>query len=66
MVTQIANASMQQSFATQSVNDSLTEISRIGACTASSSASSVQACDRLSSLAAGLNRLVGRFKVRPA
>jgi methyl-accepting chemotaxis protein len=66
MVSQIASASMQQSSATQSVNESLTEISRIVVCTAASSARSVEACDRLSALAAGLRKLVGSFKVRDA
>ncbi|MDP9050149.1 MAG: methyl-accepting chemotaxis protein [Acidobacteriota bacterium] len=64
MVSQIAGASMQQSSATHSVNESLTEISRIVVCTAASSARSVEACDRLSALAAGLRKLVGSFKVR--
>jgi methyl-accepting chemotaxis protein len=64
MVTQIATASSQQSYATQSVNTNLSEISSIIEATASSSARAVDACDRLSNLAADLNQLVGAFKVR--
>jgi methyl-accepting chemotaxis protein len=64
MVTQIATASTQQSYATQSVNTNLNEISSIIGLTTSSSAQSVVACDRLSNLAADLNELVGSFKVR--
>ena len=64
MVTQIATASTQQSYATQSVNTNLNEISSIIERTNNSSARSVVACDRLSSLAADLNELVGSFKVR--
>jgi methyl-accepting chemotaxis protein len=64
MVTQIATASTQQSYATQSVNTSLSEISSIIEATSSSSARAVDACDRVSHLAADLNQLVGAFKVR--
>ena len=64
MVSQIATASTQQSFATQSVNANVNEISRIIECTTNSSARAVNACDQLSRLAADLNELVGRFKVR--
>lgn len=64
MVTQIAAASTQQSYATQSVNTNLNEISSIIEFTTNSSARSVDACDRLSNLAADLNQLVGAFKVR--
>ena len=64
MVTQIATASMQQSYATQSVNANLNEISTIIETTTRSSARAVDACDRLSNLAADLNELVGAFKVR--
>jgi methyl-accepting chemotaxis protein len=64
MVTQIATASTQQSYATQSVNTNLSEISSIIEATTSSSARAVDACDRLSHLAADLNQLVGSFKVR--
>jgi methyl-accepting chemotaxis protein len=64
MVTQIATASTQQSYATQSVNTNLNEISSIIERTTNSSARSVVACDRLSNLAADLNELVGSFKVR--
>jgi methyl-accepting chemotaxis protein len=63
MVTQIATASTQQSYATQSVNANLTEISSIIESTTNSSARAVDACDRLSHLAADLNQLVGAFKV---
>ncbi len=64
MVTQIATASTQQSYATQSVNINLNEISSIIEATTNSSALAVDACDRLSHLAADLNQLVGSFKVR--
>ena len=64
MVTQIAAASTQQSYETQSVHDNVNEISRIIECTTASSAQAVAACDRLSSLAADLNELVGSFQVR--
>jgi methyl-accepting chemotaxis protein len=64
MVTQIATASTQQSYATQSVNTNLSEISSIIEATTNSSALAVDACDRLSNLAADLNQLVGSFKVR--
>jgi methyl-accepting chemotaxis protein len=64
MVTQIATASTQQSYATQSVNTNLSEISSIIEATTSSSARAVDACERLSHLAADLNQLVGSFKVR--
>jgi methyl-accepting chemotaxis protein len=63
MVTQIATASTQQSYATQSVNANLNEISSIIETTTKSSARAVDACDRLSHLAADLNELVGVFKV---
>ena len=63
-VAQVATASAQQSSATQSVNANLNEISSIIERTTNSSARSVVACDRLSSLAADLNELVGSFKVR--
>jgi methyl-accepting chemotaxis protein len=63
-VTQIATASTQQSYATESVNANLNEISSIIERTTNSSARSVVACDRLSNLAADLNELVGSFKVR--
>lgn len=64
MVTQIATASTQQSYATQSVNTNLSEISSIIEATTNSSALAVDACDRLSNLADDLNQLVGSFKVR--
>jgi methyl-accepting chemotaxis protein len=64
MVTRIATASTQQSYATQSVNANVNEISRIIECTTNSSARAVDACDQLSRLAGDLNELVGRFKVR--
>jgi methyl-accepting chemotaxis protein len=64
MVTQIATASSQQSYATQSVNTNLSEISTIIEATASSSVRAVGACDRLIHLAADLTQLVGSFQVR--
>jgi len=66
MVTQIANASNEQSYATHSVNDNINEIVSIGERTITSSAGAVSACDRLSNLATDLNALVGSFKVREA
>jgi methyl-accepting chemotaxis protein len=64
MVTQIAGASTQQSYATQSVNTSINEISNIIQATTGNSARTVDACGHLSNLAADLNELVGSFKVR--
>ena len=64
MVTEIANASSEQSAATQSVNANLNEIARISVNTTGSSANAVRACDHLSELADDLNALVGAFKVR--
>lgn len=64
MVTQIASASAEQSSATHSVNASLSEIVSISERTTISSASAVDACERLTNLAADLNELVGAFKVR--
>jgi methyl-accepting chemotaxis protein len=66
MVTQIASASTEQSAATQSVNANLNEISTILERSTGNSARAVDACDRLGRLAADLNQLVGRFKVRRA
>jgi methyl-accepting chemotaxis protein len=66
MVTEIAAASSQQSQATQSVNGNVQEITRIIELTTVSSMRAVEACTRLSSLAANLNTLVGAFKVRAA
>ena len=66
MVTEIAAASSQQSQATQSVNGNVQEITRIIELTTVSSTRAVEACTRLSSLAANLNTLVGAFKVRMA
>lgn len=63
-VTQIAGASTEQSHATHSVNANLNEIASIIERTTKSSARAVEACDRLSQLAANLNELVGAFKVR--
>jgi methyl-accepting chemotaxis protein len=64
MVTQIASASTQQAHATQSVNANLNEISSIIESTTGNAARAVDACGRLSHLAADLNQLVGAFKVR--
>jgi len=64
MVTEIAAASTQQSHATQSVNGNVQEITRIIEYTTASSARAVEACDRLSTLAGDLNKLVGAFRVR--
>jgi methyl-accepting chemotaxis protein len=66
MVTEIAAAASQQSQATQSVNGNVQEITRIIELTAVSSTRAVEACGRLSSLAANLNQIVGAFKVRSA
>jgi len=66
MVTQIAGASSQQSSSTQSVNASLNRIAGSIERTTGSSARAVDACDRLSHLAADLNSLVGSFKVSEA
>jgi len=63
MVTQIASASTEQSYSTQSVNDNVSEIAKIIERTAESSKRSVEACERLSSLATGLTALMNEFKV---
>jgi methyl-accepting chemotaxis protein len=63
MVTQIAGASTEQSYATQSVNENVNEIAKIIEQTADSSRRSVEACERLSKLASGLTQLMGEFKV---
>lgn len=63
MVTQIAAASSEQSAATQSVNENLNEIARLGLQTTGSSARAVHACDHVTTLASDLNALVKAFKV---
>jgi methyl-accepting chemotaxis protein len=63
MVTQIAAAATEQSYSTQSVVTSVSEIASIIARTAAGSEQSVQACEQLSSLANELAKLVGSFKV---
>lgn len=63
MVTQIATAATEQSYSTQSVSQSVTEIAAIIQQTADSSQHSVQACQKLSSLANELSGLVNEFKV---
>jgi methyl-accepting chemotaxis protein len=64
MVTQIAAASVEQSYSTQTVNGSVAAIADIIEQTADSARQSVEACDRLSTLASSLAQLVGAFKVR--
>ncbi len=66
LVTQIAGASAQQSSSTQSVDANLKRIAASLENAAGSSARAVDACDRLSHLAADLNNLVGSFKVNEA
>jgi methyl-accepting chemotaxis protein len=63
MVTQIAAAATEQSYATQSVSSNVHEIANIIEQTAVSSSHSVEACQKLSSLANELTGLVGSFKV---
>jgi methyl-accepting chemotaxis protein len=63
MVTQIAAASTEQSYSTQSVNESVNEIAGIIRQTASTSQHAVEACQELSTLANDLNQIVGTFKV---
>jgi methyl-accepting chemotaxis protein len=63
MVTQIAAAATEQSYSTQSVSTNVNEIAAIIEQTASSSQHSVEACQRLASLASELTGLVGAFKV---
>jgi len=62
-VSQIAAATTEQSYAMNSVNESVTAIARIIEDTAASSSQSVEACQRLASLAANLTQLMGAFKV---
>jgi methyl-accepting chemotaxis protein len=63
MVTQIAAASTEQSYSTQTVNESVNEIAGIIRQTAASSQHSVEACQELAKLAHDLNEMVGAFKV---
>jgi methyl-accepting chemotaxis protein len=63
MVTQIAAAATEQSYATQSVSSNVHEIAEIIEQTAVSSQHSVDACQQLASLANELSDLVGSFKV---
>ena len=63
MVTQIAAAATEQSYATESVSVSVGEIAAIIEQTAASSQHSVDACLQLSQLANQLTGLVGSFKV---
>lgn len=65
MVTQIAAAATQQSYATQSVTTNVNDIAAIIEQTAASSEHSVEACQQLASLANELSMLVGSFKVSP-
>ena len=64
-VSQIAGASTEQSNATRSVNENLSEIASIIKRAGDSSAQSVQACGRLSMLARDLLVQVDSFKVNP-
>ncbi len=63
MVTQIAAAATEQSYSTQSVVNTMGEITAIVERTASSSQQSVDASEELSHLANELSGLVGAFKV---
>jgi methyl-accepting chemotaxis protein len=63
MVTQIAAATTEQSYSTQSVSENVNEIAAIIQQTATSSRRSVEACQQLSRLANELSGLVGSFKV---
>jgi methyl-accepting chemotaxis protein len=63
MVTQIATAATEQSYATQSVSANVAEIASIIQRTAASSQQSVKACQQLASLANEMTDLVGAFKV---
>jgi len=63
MVTQIASASTEQSYSTQSVNENVNEIAKIIERTAESARKSVESCERLSKLASGLTSMMGEFKV---
>lgn len=63
MVTQIAAAATEQSYSTQTVVSTMSEITAIIERTASSSQQSVDASEELSHLANELSGLVGSFKV---
>ena len=63
LVTQIAAASTEQSYAAQSVDSNVSEIARVIQQTAESARRSVEACQRLSNLASGLAQTIGGFKV---
>ncbi len=64
LVSQIAAATTEQSYSMNSVNENVNAIARIIDDTAASSVQSVEACQRLASLAANLTQLMGAFKVR--
>jgi methyl-accepting chemotaxis protein len=66
MVTQIAQASTEQSNAGRSVDDNLAAITGLGETTVRAAGRQAEECDRLFGLATNLNGLVGAFKVRPA
>ena len=66
MVTQIAQASTEQSSAGRSVDDNLAAITGLGETTERAAGRQAEECDRLFGLATNLNGLVGAFKVRPA
>jgi len=63
MITQIAAAATEQSSATEHVNASVSEISNLTHQSAASSSETAKACQDLSTLAAGLQSLVGKFKL---
>jgi methyl-accepting chemotaxis protein len=63
MVAQIASSATQQASATEEVNDSMTQISKLANESADGSQLSARACGQLFDLALGLKNMVDRFEV---
>jgi methyl-accepting chemotaxis protein len=63
LVSQIASAATEQSYAAQSVSSNINQITSLIGHTATGSRQSVEACEQLSHLASELANLVGAFKV---
>lgn len=63
MVAQIASSATQQAYATEAINSSMTQISKLAADSADGSNLSARACGQLFNLAMGLQNMVNRFDV---
>jgi len=66
MITQIATAAVEQSAATESVQNNIDQISRIAGESAEGAAQSAKACADLSALALQLQNMVARFQIGKA